>query len=87
MKTDEEIEDLTDKLEQYASYEGSEQGDVWRTLAYLWDYESCYYSEEFKNALRDEIVLQAENIDKNYEVVEETVSYTRKEKTLRHREE
>jgi hypothetical protein len=86
MTTDEEIENLIDKLEECADYEGSEQGESWRNLCYLWKYNYCC-SEDFKNALKQEIILQAKEIDENYEIVEEEITKTYKQTLFRRKYE
>ena len=55
-----DIEDKVDILEKAATNEGTEVGDMWRCLNYLYHYKQYLHSESFSEKLDEEIELQYE---------------------------
>lgn len=74
-----DIDAAVERLQEYSEYEGSETGEVWYELARFWESYRDYVSEEFKEALKKEIIIQACDTHIYYKLVEK--EYTEKIKT------
>ena len=84
MLTHEELEELTEELQEYASYEDTEVGEYWASLVHL-ERETDCMSDSFKVAYQQEVIETLQFIKENYRLTEETVIpkvYPVKVKTL-----
>ena len=61
------------RLEELSQLEGTELGTAWSNLIYLRDYSYCF-SREFNIELVKEIIKQAEDSHKDFEIIEEEIS-------------
>jgi len=85
MATEHEVDEAVKKLNEYASLEGSETGEMWSGLADLWRHRGGAFSASFEKALVKEILREAKRIDKECEIVEEDVTRTYKSRCLKWR--
>ena len=74
-------EEAHDYLEEILPYEGTELGEIWERLIYLYDY-SYGIGDELKAAVEKEIIEQAEWAEESFELIETEVVETRKVKRL-----
>lgn len=51
-------EDKVDFLEELQPYEGTELGEYWLSLCYIWRYSYCMSNKEFIRPVETEINLQ-----------------------------
>lgn len=70
-----------DYLEEILPYEGTELGDIWERLIYLYD---CSHGigDEFNAAVKKEIIEQAEWTKESFDLIEIEVVETHKVKRL-----
>lgn len=71
-----------ERLEFLANYEGSELGEVWRTLSMLWESYRDYISPEMQQILKRDIIEMAEQTHVDYKLVETEQTSTCKRITL-----
>ena len=74
--SEENIDTLCEALIEASQYEGTEQGELWRDLAELWNRYSGFVSDKFKVSLKEEIQREFEHYRNNYEFVETEVTRT-----------
>lgn len=67
------LEKSIKELEEFADLEGSELGEAWNSLIRINDHSYCF-SERFGKMVEKEIINQAQDIEKNFEIVEEEIS-------------
>jgi hypothetical protein len=82
--TEEEKQDLTEKLTEYCDMEGTEIGELCEALIWATYYPE-YMSNEFEQALEKELLAQLKNFEENYTITEEEKTYTTKRKVLKHK--
>ena len=84
---EEQLQQIVEKLEELSSIEGCELGEYWYNVSNLWESYRCYASEEFVEALEKELFTINQDIEDNYEFIEEEVEikHTSKQKTLRNK--
>lgn len=76
-----DVNSAAERLDEVSPYEGSEVGEYWRCLCDLWD-RNDICSDEFKTALEKEIVSEATRTHTEFELVEDTVTFTKPVKNL-----
>lgn len=69
-----------EELQEYALIDGSGLGEYIETL--LNAYHSVFISDELKEFLSKELLLELQNFKENSQIIEEEQSYTRKIKYL-----
>ncbi len=60
-----------DRLAAASHLEGTETGSFWSILGELWDGYEDHFSDNFREALRLEIIGCINDLDENYTIVEE----------------
>lgn len=60
-----------DRLAKASHSEGTETGSFWSILGELWDDYKDHFSDNFREALRLEIIDCINDLDENYTIVEE----------------
>ena len=76
------IEKAVAKLEECAYLEGSEIGETWEALLALWSRQDYISNKKLVKQLRDHIISEAKEIEKNWEITESEETTTRTIKTL-----
>ena len=76
-----EIMKMAALLEEYSQLDGTEVGEYWGTISHLAEKTYCM-SPEFKIAYEAEITDIFNELQTNYEVVEETVTETYTKRSL-----
>ena len=76
-----EIDEMCEALEEYASMEGSEAGEYWQCLANMGRY-SWMMGPDIINAYIAELQATMKWVKENFEIVETTHTHTSKTKEL-----
>lgn len=63
-----------EQLREYYQIEGTELGEFCELLDRMWGYSYCAQTDDFRNALANEILAQLDHFQQNTEIVEEVIT-------------